>query len=270
MAGNRLTEYVVVITGASSGFGRGVALALAGEGATVVLAARREGLLDELASDCEARGGRAIAVPADVTRHVDIEHLLNAALETFGRVDVWINDGGVAAFGAFDDVPLADHAQVIVTNLLGTINGSWFALRHFRHRARGTLINIASALGKLPAPYYASYVASKHGIVGLDGALRQELELDGLKDIRVCTVMPMSHDTPFFDHVASYSGHEVRPISPLYDEQHVIETVVKLVTHPEDEVIVGGAGRLYNAAPNVMRDPVDRMRAKSASRREAR
>jgi hypothetical protein len=66
--------------------------------------------------------------------------------------------------------------------------------------------------------------------------------------------------------VANYTGHEVRPIPPLYDEQHVIATVVKLVTHPEDEVIVGGAGKLYHAAHNVMRDPVDKMMAKTARR----
>lgn len=264
MPNTELSNKVVVITGASSGFGRGTALALAEAGASLVLAARRGHLLRELVDTCRMRGGRAIAVPTDVARHSDSENLAVTALETFGRIDVWINNAGVAAIGTFDQMPLAEHTQVVVTNLLGTINGSWFAVRYFRTRRRGVLINVASALGKMPAPYYASYVASKFGIVGLDGSLRQELELSGLSDIHVCTVMPMSHDTPFFDHVANYTGHEVQPVPPLYDEKKVVETIVGLITDPQDEVIVGGRGKVYAAAHGVMREPVEKAIAKSA------
>ena len=259
-------DKVIVITGASSGFGRGTALALAERGATVVIAARRETLLRELAEECIAKGGHALVVPTDVSRHSDNEHLAEAAIRSFGRIDVWINDAGIGAVGIFDQVPLADHTQVIVTNLLGVINGSWYALRHFRGNRKGTLINVASALGKMPSPYYASYTASKHGIVGLDGALRQELELAGLKDIHVCTVMPMSHDTPFFDHAANYTGHEVQPIPPLYDVQKVVDTIVRLIVYPEDEVIVGAAGKIFSAAHAIMRDPMEKMMAVSAYR----
>lgn len=266
MSANGISEKVVVITGASSGFGRGVALALAEAGAGVVLAARRDLLLDELAHQCLAKGGRALAVPTDVARHREMEQLAQAAIDGFGRFDVWINDAGVAALGAFDEVPLGDHTRVILTNLLGAINGSWLAMRHFRARGQGTLINVASALGKMPAPYYGSYVASKFGIVGLGGALRQELALQGQQGIRVCTVLPMSHDTPIFDHVANYTRHEVQPIPPLYDAQQVVDTIIRLVTHPEDEVIVGGVGKIMSAAHAVMRDGMETVLAKNSHR----
>jgi short-subunit dehydrogenase len=259
-------DTVVVITGASSGFGRGVALELADAGARVVLAARREQALDELASECQARGGQALPVPTDVSRQSDVEKLAQAAISTFGSVDVWINDAGVAALGRFEDVPLADHLQVILTNLVGVINGSWYAVRHFRERRRGTLINIASALGKMPAPYYGSYVASKFGIVGLDGVLRQELALAKLKNVKVCTVMPMSHDTPIFDHMGNYTGHEVQPIPPLYDEHNVIKAVMRLIKHPKNEIIVGRVGKLLKAARGLLRNPVDRMMARNSHR----
>ena len=104
-----------------------------------------------------------------------VENLARQAIGRFGHFDVWINDAGVAAIGRFDQVPLEDHDQVIKTDLLGTIYGSHLALKHFRERNAGILINVASAIGKIPAPLYASYAAAKFGIVGLSDALRQEL-----------------------------------------------------------------------------------------------
>lgn len=95
---------------------------------------------------------------------------------------------------------------MIRTDLLGAVYGSHLAMSHFRERGPGTLINVASVIGKIPAPLYASYVASKFGIVGLCDALRQELTAEKVTDIRVCTVMPMAHDTEFFEHAGNYTG----------------------------------------------------------------
>jgi NAD(P)-dependent dehydrogenase (short-subunit alcohol dehydrogenase family) len=103
---------VIVVAGASSGLGKGVALQLAAQGANLVVAARRTQLLEEVARECERVGGQAIAVSADMSLEQDVEGLLNAALSRFGRVDVWINMAGVGALGPFDEVPLADHHRV--------------------------------------------------------------------------------------------------------------------------------------------------------------
>lgn len=234
-----MRNQIIVIAGASSGFGKGTALELARLGATVVLAACQEEVLSDLVIECEAAGGRALAVPTDVSSAGEVENLTRTTLERFGKIDVWINDAGVGALGRFTDIPLADHEQVIETNLLGTLYGSYFAMKQFRKQNTGILINIATALGHMPTPYYSSYVASKHGVVGLDTALRQELAEDKIDTIHVCTVLPMTIGTPYYKHATNDTDHEVQPVAPLYDAQKVVDTLVRLVQKPEPEVIVG-------------------------------
>ncbi|NUS61075.1 MAG: SDR family NAD(P)-dependent oxidoreductase [Lysobacter sp.] len=230
-----LAGKTIVITGASSGIGRGVALTLAEMGANVVLAARRGDVLQSLAEEC---GPGAVAVTTDVADLNDVENLRDAALSRFPGIDTWINNAGVAAIGPFEEIPLRDHLRVIETNLIGAINGAHIALEHFRLRGTGTLINVASMLGTTPAPYYASYCASKYGIVGLSASIRQELRARGEHAIRVCTVMPMAADTTFYDHAANYSGHELTPY-PVMQAELVVAAVVGAVTNPRDEVTVG-------------------------------
>lgn len=237
-----LSQKVIVVTGASSGFGKGAALRFAAEGASLILAARREELLDDLARQCEAAGGQAVAVATDVSDEKDVERLAWRAVDHFGRIDIWVNDAGVGALGRFERIPLADHKQVIATNLLGTLYGSWYAYRQFLKQGGGTLINIASELGSHTVPYYSSYTAAKHGVVGLGDALRQEIDQGKLKGIHVCTVQPTAHDTPFFDHAANYTGHEVQAPKPLHDPENVVETIVRLARDPQDKEIVGGDG----------------------------
>jgi short-subunit dehydrogenase len=252
MKKNDLKGKVVVITGASSGFGKGAAQAFAESGASLVLAARREDALQETRELCEAAGVKAIVVVTDVSQEKDVENLSARALSEFGRIDIWINNAGIAAIGEFQEVPLADHGKVLMTDLFGTVYGSYFAMRQFHQQQYGTLINISSVLGKMPAPYYASYVAAKYGVVGLGAALRQELQHHKEPDIHVCTVMPMSHDTPFFEHAANYTGHESVPIPPVYDPQKVVDTLLKLAVDPEEEVVVGPSGKVMVAAHQVL------------------
>lgn len=257
-----LTRKVIVLTGASSGFGRGAALAFAKAGASLVLAARSVHSLNEIASECKAAGARTLVVPTDVSQEEAVEALARAAISEYGHIDVWVNDAGVAAIGRFEDVPLADHLQVVRTDLLGTIAGSYFALKHFHERKEGILINVASVIGKIPSPYYGSYTAAKFGIVGLDASLRQELDLAKLTDIHVCTVMPMAMDTPFFDDASNYTGKAAEPIPPLYEADKVVEAIVRLASKPEKEIIVGSMGKVMVAAHQVMPAVVEKMMGK--------
>src|SRR5262249_32489444 len=112
--------------------------------------------------------------------------------------------------------------------------GSHAAYRQFLAQGSGILINIASELGRHTVPHYASYAAAKHGVVGLSEALRQELDQNGIEYVPVCGVMPTAHDTPFFDHAANYTGHQVRAPQPLHDSPHVVDTVVRLAQNPAD------------------------------------
>jgi short-subunit dehydrogenase len=221
----------------------------------VVLAARRDEVLDEVAKQARELGGRALAVPTDVGIEMDVEALCRAAVAQFGGIDVWVNNAGAGAVGRFDEVPLQDHKKVIETDLLGTLYGSHFAIRQFRQQTFGNVINVSSVLGKIPVPYFASYVAAKHGVLGLSAAIRQELQADEITEIHVCTVLPTSMDTPFFEHAANYLGRETMPIPPVYDAEKVVETIVRLATQPRDEVTVGTAGKFatffHQIAPKI-------------------
>jgi short-subunit dehydrogenase len=141
------------------------------------------------------------------------------------------------------------------------VMGSYFALKHFQSRGEGILINVASVIGKIPAPFYASYAAAKFGIVGFNDALRQELTQQGAENIHVCTVMPMAHSTEFFQHAGNYTGREAEPIPPTYDPQVTIDALVKLVVEPEDEIITGWQGGVFNFLHKLMPRAVEKLMA---------
>jgi NAD(P)-dependent dehydrogenase (short-subunit alcohol dehydrogenase family) len=143
---------VVVVTGASSGIGRAAVRLFAEHGARVVLAARSEGSLREVAQECEAAGGRALVVPTDVANEEAVEELARRSVEVFGRIDTWVNDAGVMAYGRFEDVPTEVFRRVIETNLFGQIHGSRAALARYTEQGEGVLVNMSSAWGRLTSP----------------------------------------------------------------------------------------------------------------------
>lgn len=230
------TKKVVVIIGASSGFGKGVALKLARKGDHLVLAARRTELLDQLATEC---GADALAVTTDISKPEQVERLADEAVKKFGHVDVWINDVGVGAIGRFEDIPMADHARLVDVNLKGIIFGSHVAMKLFDHQGYGTLINLGSIESELPIAYQASYAATKAAVRSLDHTLTQEIRLRRNKRIKVCTVMPWAVDTPWWGHCANYSGGTPR-MSAMDGPDSVINAIVKVTEHPSSrELHVG-------------------------------
>ena len=228
---------VAVVTGASSGIGRATAHALAGAGMRLVLAARDAATLDLVAAECRSRGGDAVAVPTDVAADGALQALAEAAVEAHGGFDVWINDAAVMAYGTFDQVPPEVYRRVIEVNLLAPIEAARIAVRHFRERGGGHLINVGSLYAKMTSPLVGPYVVSKFGLLGFTEVLRQELHED--RDIRVSMVLPGSVDTPIFRHAANYSGREVRPVPPVSDVARVAHSIRDLVERPKPVAVVG-------------------------------
>jgi short-subunit dehydrogenase len=250
-----LREKTIVIAGASSGFGRGAAERLGELGANVVVAARRGNVLDELVSEIREAGGSAIAVETDVSDPRAVERLAAAALETFGGIDVWVNNVGIAAFGMFWDVPVEDHARVIEVNVNGLIYGAHAALRCFLAQGHGVLVNVGSIESEVPLAYQTSYAASKAAVLSISRSLNEELRLSGLDEtIKVGTIMPWAVDTPFWVHAANYTGHAPR-MTAMDDPSIVVEAIIAACSHPKEEQPVGpkarGARRSHQIFPGL-------------------
>jgi short-subunit dehydrogenase len=251
---------VVVITGASSGIGRGAAYAFAAHGDSVVLAARSAASLDEVARECEQLGGHALAVPTDVSNENAVQELSRRAVQAFGRIDAWVNAAAVWSYGRFEATPAEVFRQVVETTLFGQVHAARAVLPEFRSQGRGVLVNISSLYGRLSSPYVAPYVTAKWGLLGFSEVLRQEMrEVPGVK---VCTILPGAVDTPIYRHAANYVGREIRPLPPVTSPERVVAAVVRAVDHPQREIVVGGAHRIgawtHGLSPGCMTDSLGR------------
>ena len=252
-------DRVVVITGASSGIGRATAERLAAEGATVVLAARREEALRDVAQVCTGRGARAHVMPVDVTDAGAVEDLAAQTVQRFGRIDVWVNNAAVTLFGRFEETPLRDFERVIQTNLMGYVHGARAALPRFREQGAGVLINVSSVVGTIGQAYASAYVSSKWAIRGLSECLR--MELADAPGISVCTVLPASIDTPIFQHGANYTGRAVQAMPPVHPAADVAAAIVELASRPRREVFIGASRILLEAGHGLAPGLIERTMA---------
>jgi 2-deoxy-D-gluconate 3-dehydrogenase len=170
----RLDERVALVTGASRGLGRAMALALAEAGADVALVARSADGLKETADAVSARGRRALALPADVTVAAEVDAAVKSALDAFGSVDVLVNNSGVAAVKPFVETTPAEWHRILETNLTGAFNCCRAVGPGMIARRRGKVVNVASVLGARGLSGYAAYSASKGGLLALTRALAVE------------------------------------------------------------------------------------------------
>ena len=265
----RIRNSVVVITGASSGIGRATALRFAAKGARLVLAARGAESLEEVARECRKRGAKAIAVPTDVTDVGQVEELAARAVQEFGRLDVWVNNAAVGAFGLLTEIPPKDFQRVLDVNISGYVNGARAALPRLRAQASGALINVASIVSEIPLPYSAAYSISKAAVRALSVSLRSELAREGVAGVEVCSVLPATIDTPFYQNAANYTGRRPMAMPPVYTAERVAKAVARLVDHPRRETVAGGlAGRLLVLQHKVAPGAVEAATARQVDTRQ--
>lgn len=216
---------VVIVTGASSGIGMQTAIRFAQQQARLVLCARNERALREVAARCRESGAAETVVhPADISQTPQVEELFEHAMAKFGRIDVVVNCAAVAAFGRFDDLPAAVFEQVLKTNVLGAANVARCSLARFKNQGAGALVVVGSLLGTTAVPYQSAYVASKFALNGLIRALRQENRR--ISGIKVHGVYPGPVETPVYHTAANYSPRTPRVPPAAYSPETIADAIV--------------------------------------------
>lgn len=200
MADNdNITGKVIVITGASSGMGAAAASYLAARGASVVLGARRADRIETLAAEITKAGGKATGVVTDVTKREDVRKLVDAAVQTYGRIDVLINNAGLMPLSPLDRLKVDEWDQMIDVNVKGVLYGIAAALPHMKAQRSGHVINLASVAGHKLFAGSAVYSATKFAVRALSDGLRQEM---AAYNIRTTIISPGAVKTELLDHIS--------------------------------------------------------------------
>lgn len=207
-----------MITGASSGIGRATAHEMARRGANVVLAARRDDRLEEVAAHCRTHGVRAVTVSTDVRSPDECRRLIAAA----GEVDVLVNNAGFAIFDSAADAKLADLREMMDTNYFGAVHCTQAALPGMLERRRGTIVNVASILGLMGNARMSGYCATKFALVGFSEAVRAEVIGSGVKVALVC---PGTTETEFFEKAERHKIPGASRLLPALSPERVARAI---------------------------------------------
>ncbi|MCA9107085.1 MAG: SDR family oxidoreductase [Planctomycetales bacterium] len=199
MLSRNIRGKVVVITGASSGLGEATARLLSAEGATVVLAARRQERIAALAESLSQEGGTALAIETDVTDLAQVRNLVDKAVESFGKIDVLLNNAGLMPLAPLAQLKTDEWDQMIDVNLKGVLNGIAAALPHMQRQKSGHIINVSSVYGHKLGPDATVYCATKFAVRALSEGLRQEVKP---YNIRTTVISPGAVATELLDHIS--------------------------------------------------------------------
>ncbi len=228
---------VVLITGATGGIGRAVALAYAGRGAHLVLTSRSGGLLEDLVTACTARGAQAASAVVDVSDSAAVSAAVDLAVARFGHLDVVVHTAASVAYGSLSDVPAAVWDHAVDVGVRGTANVARAALAVFEPAASGSLVVIGSVLGQMTAPRMGAYVTSKWAVHGLVRVLQQEARRT--PGVHVALVTPGGIDTRIYRLAATYVGHAGSPPPPVLSPEAVARSVLRVVDHRRGGANVG-------------------------------
>ena len=227
-----MSHRVVVITGASAGIGAALAEIVSARGACVVLAARREEKLAEIARKCD---GETLVVAADVTKRTQVDRVRDEALARFGHIDVWVNNAGRGISRQVSELTDDDLDEMITVNVKSALYGMQTVLKHFGERGSGQIINVSSLLGRVPfVPIRSAYSASKHALNALSANLRMELRTT-MPKVMVTVVHPGVVQTDF-GRSALHGGFDSRTLPNSQTAEEVAKVIADAIDTPRADV----------------------------------
>ncbi|MDB4993518.1 MAG: short-chain dehydrogenase [Myxococcaceae bacterium] len=253
----KVSEQIIVITGATSGIGLATARAAAARGAKLVVASRNEDELRILVEEIRHAGGQAELVVADVADPEAVMRIAMRAIDVFGAFDTWVNNAGVSIYGRLQDVPLEEKRRLFDVNFWGVVHGCRAAVPHLKVRG-GAIINVGSVLSERAIPLQGIYVASKHAVKGYTDSLRMELEMENAP-ISVTLIKPAAIDTPYVQHARNHLDVEPKNPPPVYAPDIVADAVLEAAEVPQRDVLVGGASKMFSLVEKTMPRVADLM-----------
>lgn len=235
---NTRTPEVVVITGASAGVGRATAIAFAKRGARIGLLARGAAGLEGARRDVEAAGGQALVLPTDVADAEQVEAAAQQVEQTFGPIDVWVNNAMASVFSPVKEMTPEEFRRVTEVTYLGFVYGTLAALKRMLPRDHGSIVQVGSALAYRGIPLQAAYCGAKHAIQGFCDSLRTEL-LHDKSNVRLTMVQLPAINTPQFGWVKSRLPHKAQPVPPIFQPEIPAEAIYWAAHNDRREIKVG-------------------------------
>ena len=238
-----MSKKVVIITGASSGIGASVARRLAQDGNLLTLAARRIGNLEDVAAEVKRMGGEALIIPTDVAVQEDIESMVNATIEQWGRIDVLFNNAGISFHKRLKDMLPEEINRGVQVNLTAVMQCTRVVLPFMLERKQGHIINTSSIAGLIATPGGSVYPGTKFGVVGFSDALRRDLLKSGINVSAFCPGFTPSEISPSLK--AHYEGQANPPNYPgLMPLSYVADQVAWLIDHPRRIFVIPKSWRI--------------------------
>jgi short-subunit dehydrogenase len=258
-----LRDYTVVITGASAGVGRAVALRFARAGGKLALIARDPTALEEVSQQAKKLGATALSIPCDVADADALFKAADAIAAEYGAIDIWINNAMVTVFAPVKEIAPEEFRRVTEVTYLGMVHGTMAALRHMRPRNSGTIVQVGSALAYRGIPLQAAYCGAKHALRGFTDSLRTELEHDN-SAIAVTIVELPAVNTPQFDWARTHMARRPRPVPPVVQPEAVAEQIFRAALNPKREYWLGTSTLKAILGNMVLPQFLDRYLAKNA------
>ena len=254
---------VVVITGASAGVGRATARLFGAKGWRVALLARASDGLEAAQHEIEIAGGEALAIPTDVAVAEQVEAAANQVEQTWGTIDVWINEAMATIFCEFRNVFPADFKRATEVTYLGTVWGTQAALKRMQQRNQGTIVQVGSALAYRSIPLQSPYCGAKSAIRGFTDSLRSEL-IHQKSNVHITMVQLSVFNTPQFDWGRACIEKQPQPVPPIFQPEVAADGIYWAATHRRRELWVGWPAAKAILATRLVPGLLDRYLARTA------